>query len=460
VLLKLVSRIEIETKNEIFSKIIQNDFCTGDFLNIDDKGALINNIESDSTVISNLINQNIGTIISVFNVIVTGLILIGIEFRLTIILLMILPINGYIFLRAGIFLKAKEHALRIFHDKYIVFLTEAFNAIDLYSIFGVKKKVIDAFKIKNEEIYNIGISKYKTETRISIFTDFISSFSNIIVLGLGIYLIYKKELTVGMLVAFNSYSNSFKNELHEISKVNLIFQNMIVSLERIMYIFNETSTKDTILLNDEIRSFEFKNLKFRYGDRYIFKGNTFSFKRGNMYYISGKSGIGKTTLLNILSGVERNISADIFINGLEVLDFSLFLDEYIYIDQKNSIFTDTIYNNIALYRNIERNRVEEICDLLEIDNVIKGLSEGYDTIINSKGVDLSEGQKQRICIARGLVDEGKSVYIFDEIISSLDKTISEKIILYLKKISNNSIVIISSHKDLKDVTDVVEYSLL
>src|SRR3712207_876980 len=117
-------------------------------------------------------------------------------------------------------------------------------------------------------------------------------------------------------------------------------------------------------------------------------------------------------------------------------------------------------NNIALYRNIERNRVEEICDLLEIDNVIKGLSEGYDTIINSKGVDLSEGQKQRICIARGLVDEGKSVYIFDEIISSLDKTISEKIILYLKKISNNSIVIISSHKDLKDVTDVVEYSLL
>lgn len=456
-LLKLVSKIEIETKNKIFTKIINKDI---DYTYDYDHGTLINNIENDCNVISNLINQNISAIISIFNIIITGIILLKIEYRLTIVLIVMFPINGYIFLKVGRILKKQESTLRKLHDNYIVFLTETFNSINLYSIFGIRDNIINAFKTKNNNLYDIGINKAKSETKISSLTEVISSFSNIFVLVLGIYLVYKNELTVGLLVSFNSYSNSFKGELHSIARLNLIIQNMIVSLERIQYILSENTNITTSYKEFEINTLELKNITFKYDDKYILKNKTFEFSRGNLYYISGRSGVGKTTLLNIISGIEKNVKANIFINNKKVSNYELYMNNFIYIDQKNNIFSDTIYNNISLYRDIEKEKLESICKLLEIDDVIRNFPDGYNSIINLNGIDLSEGQKQRLCIARGLLGDQKSVYIFDEIISSLDKRISEKIILYLKELSKKSIVIVSSHKDLSEIVDVIEYSLL
>lgn len=124
--------------------------------------------------------------------------------------------------------------------------------------------------------------------------------------------------------------------------------------------------------------------------------------------------------------------------------------------QDNFLFSLSIKDNISLYREIEFNDIVNACKKLKIHDIIMTLPNKYDTILNKNGTDLSGGQKQRICIARSIVSK-PDIYLFDEITSAVDKNNVEEILKIIEDLTQNAIVILTSHDDLNFSIPLVEY---
>lgn len=198
-----------------------------------------------------------------------------------------------------------------------------------------------------------------------------------------------------------------------------------------------------IKIKDLCKTYDLKETKVKAID-----GTTLEFPEQGMFFIIGKSGCGKTTLLNVLCGLDKYDSGSIYVNGKEIgqLD-NVELDIYrnreigIIFQEYNLIAELTVYENIALASKIQkseetkvlRNRIKEILGFVEL--------EGYE---NRKISELSGGQKQRVAIARALIKSPKILFA-DEPTGNLDSKTSVNIIRLLKRISNQCLVIIVSH---------------
>lgn len=149
-----------------------------------------------------------------------------------------------------------------------------------------------------------------------------------------------------------------------------------------------------------------------------------------------------------------------FINNINLRDINehSLRNKLNYIMQDNFLFSLSIKDNISLYREIEFNDIVNACKKLKIHDIIMTLPNKYDTILNKKGTDLSGGQKQRICIARSIVSK-PDIYLFDEITSAVDKNNVEEILKIIEDLTQNAIVILTSHDDLNFSIPLVEYYL-
>jgi ATP-binding cassette subfamily B protein len=193
---------------------------------------------------------------------------------------------------------------------------------------------------------------------------------------------------------------------------------------------------------------QFRRVSFGYRPvEYIFKDLDCAFSK-RVVALAGPSGCGKTTLLNLLLGLYEPQSGTIFINGHDAkeLDMSFMRQQIGIALQEPFLWNDTIENNIKYERpNVARHEVMESARLAGADVFISGLPLGYDMVVGDTACNLSEGQKQRIAIARALIKKPK-VLIFDEAMSSLDSLSEEKIINSIREIADISLVIIVSHR--------------
>ena len=300
--------------------------------------------------------------------------------------------------------------------------------------------------------YTAAVNKKKMEIDMYIVVDFISFISSILILLIGSILCLKNIITIGTLVSFNSYASKFKLESNNLSNFNALIQDISVSLERIENIYSNYKIDEisTISIIDDrntnINSIELNNVSFSYTeDISVINDFSFKFEKGNIYKIVGESGKGKSTFFDILAGLYPELSDRFIINESEKFDFNNYKNNLVYIDQNSYIFTDSIYENISLYRNIEQKIVEKVCKTLDLDKVIDSLSNKYNTVINKES-NLSGGQKQRILIARAFVEK-KEVYIFDEITSALDYENKKRFYKLIEKIKDDSIIIFASHEE-------------
>ncbi|MEG1311979.1 MAG: ABC transporter ATP-binding protein [Peptostreptococcaceae bacterium] len=269
-----------------------------------------------------------------------------------------------------------------------------------------------------------------------------------------------------MLTAFNEYSDAFKNILLMFSSLNSTIQQISVSITRVneilKYKLEEISQKiKNNKLDKVIEEIKISNLSYFTEENIEILANiNLEFSQNNIYIIKGESGSGKTTLLNILSNFIDNYSGEILLNNIDLKDADkVYLRNKIsYITQDNYLFSMSIKENISLYREIHLDYIKDICKQLNIHDTIMALPSQYDTVINKNGTDLSGGQRQRICIARAIVSN-PDVYLFDEITSAIDKKNTDEIVKMIEEISKNSIVILTSHDDLKFSIPTIEYHL-
>jgi ATP-binding cassette subfamily B protein len=199
----------------------------------------------------------------------------------------------------------------------------------------------------------------------------------------------------------------------------------------------------------------FQNVSFHYPDatENALKNIDFSLEAGQQLGIVGKTGSGKSTLILLLARLFDASNGNILIDGKNVKEWSgtALRKQMGVVPQEPFLFSDTIFNNIALGAGDEsdpeqlKKRVEEAAKLAEIHDTIEGFQDGYQTMVGERGVTLSGGQKQRIALARAFIGRPK-LFIFDDTLSALDTDTEHKILENLQKETKGITTVIISHR--------------
>lgn len=316
------------------------------------------------------------------------------------------------------------------------FTQENFSGIAVIKAFVKEFKELWAFKKLNKENEDINIEFTKISTLLQISVTFFVQSVVCVILGYGGYLVFRGDFKVGELIEFYGYFTSIIWPIMALSMLIDMTSRGKASLKRISELLDaKPDVKDSVSVEqvDHIRGdIEFKNLSFKYpdGDYDVLENVSFKINAGENVGIIGKTGSGKTTIVDLILRVYNVPENSLFIDGKDVntIPIKTLRDFCAYVPQDNFLFSDTIENNIAFSRDASSS--EEVVRAAKLSDVHENISEfpaKYATILGERGVTVSGGQKQRISIARALMKEA-SILILDDSVSAVD-TKTEKVII-------------------------------
>ncbi|MGI6264138.1 MAG: ABC transporter ATP-binding protein [Acutalibacteraceae bacterium] len=316
------------------------------------------------------------------------------------------------------------------------FSQESFSGIAVIKAFVKESKELMAFKKLNEEneVANIEHTRASVLMRILV-TLFVESVICII-LGYGGYLVYQGTFNAGQLVEFIGYFSAVVWPIMAVSELIDMTSRGKASLNRISELLDArqavTDAPDARPLENVKGQIEFRRLSFQYpdGEFDALRDVSFVIEPGQSVGVVGKTGCGKTTLVQLLLRCYNVPDGTLFIDGQDVNRVTIrsLRDNCAYVPQDNFLFSDTIESNIAFGLNEDdRDGVIRAAELADVDENIREFHLGYDTVLGERGVTVSGGQKQRISIARALIKDAP-ILILDDSVSAVD-TKTEKTIL-------------------------------
>mgnify|MGYP005757687677 CR=1 FL=1 len=393
---------------------------------------------------------------------IIGLIVIGKDFNiiLMLVILPIFPIAMYflykLYKKQGELLE-KERKVYIDLSKNIEQNTSGFSLIKLYN---EQKNQKEKFDKVNAETYksdvNVGAIIYKMDMVANIL--YAACYS--IGFAVGLILINKGLLTVGELTAYIScVSIAISEIVNSIEPLLTGISNFKIASRRFNYFFGLDTYKKEGKELEKVDKIEIKNLCYSYENdgKLAIDNINMTINSGNKIGIVGKVGSGKTTLMNILAGFYEIPENKVFINGIDMNDYSReSIFEHIgYAMQKNIIMDDTIKNNIDIENEATNKTIEEISKKANILEDIETMQDGFATRIGENGIKISGGQKQRIQIARNLLNV-RNINIFDDTLSALDADTEKKVIKEIEnQIGDNILIIISNKISMMEKMDKV-----
>ena len=284
--------------------------------------------------------------------------------------------------------------------------------------------------------------------KISFIKGIITDIGMLFIYMLGVYSCFTGKLNLYDLfiyIVLLDYLISPIKEIIDLIPKLLFIKSSIYKLNEFSIIKDENKSKIRFVNND----IKINNLSFAYNDiDYVIKNLSCTIKKGEKVLLKGTSGSGKSTLCNILSRQLEYDKGDIKIGDTNLN--SINIDDYrkniTYIGQKDSLLTDTIYNNINFERKVSDKEFLDIYKMCEIDKIVKKKYNELNTVINESSNNISGGEKQRIILARGLINSG-SIIILDEALSEVNLDMEERIIKRILKHFKDQTIIFVSHKN-------------
>lgn len=334
------------------------------------------------------------------------------------------------------------------------FSQESFSGIAVIKAFVKEAKELMAFKkLNNEnETANIDYTKISVLMRIMV-SSFVESVMCII-LGYGGYLVHQGIFDAGQLMEFIGYFTAIVWPIMAVSELIDMTSRGKASLKRISELLDaEVDVKDApgvTELENVKGSIEFRDLSFRYpdGEFDALEHVSFRINPGESVGLVGKTGSGKTTLVDLILRTYNVPDGTVFIDGQDVNKVSIHSvrENCAYVPQDNFLFSDTIARNIAFgEKNIDSAAVRRAAVLADVDENIREFQQEYDTMLGERGVTVSGGQKQRISIARALMKDAP-ILILDDSVSAVDTKTERAILSNLRETRRGKTTILIAHR--------------
>ena len=333
------------------------------------------------------------------------------------------------------------------------FSQESFSGIAVIKAFVKEFHELWAFKKLNKTNENANVAYTKSSTLLHISVTLFVESVICVILGYGGYLVYKDVFNAGQLVEFIGYFTSIIWPVMAISQLIDMRARGQASLGRISELLDteiEVFDRDVKDVKELHGNIEFRNLTFRYpgGDYDVLKNASFTIHAGENVGIIGKTGAGKTTIVDLILRTYNVPDGTVFLDGMDInrIPIRTVRKYAAYVPQDNFLFSDTIEKNIAFATDGgSHESVEKAAILSDVHHNIKDFSEGYETVLGERGVTVSGGQKQRISIARALMKEAPML-ILDDSVSAVDTKTERSILENLRETRKNKTTILIAHR--------------
>lgn len=334
------------------------------------------------------------------------------------------------------------------------FSQESFSGIAVIKAFVKEAKELMAFRKLNEENEEANINHTKSSVLLRIIVMLFVESVVCVILGYGGYLVYADRFNAGQLVEFIGYFNAVIWPIMAVSELIDMTSRGKASLERLSELLDakiDVADRENSDSLENVRGdIEFRNLTFRYpdGEYDALKNVSFTIKAGENVGLVGKTGSGKTTLVDLLLRTYNVPDGTLFVDGHDVNDVRIrdLRAFCAYVPQDNFLFSDTIENNIAFgVEKYSAGSIVQAARLADVDSNIKEFQQGYGTILGERGVTVSGGQKQRISIARALMKDAP-ILILDDSVSAVDTKTEAAILENLRATRQGKTTILIAHR--------------
>ena len=334
------------------------------------------------------------------------------------------------------------------------FSQESFSGIAVIKAFVKEAVELMAFKQLNVENEKANIAHTKASVLMRVLTPLFVESVMCVILGYGGYLVYTGTFNAGQLLEFSGYFTAVVWPIMAVSELIDMTSRGKASLARLGQLLDEeiaVKDRENAVPLENIRGdIEFRDLTFRYpdGDMDALKNVSFTIKAGENVGLVGKTGTGKTTLVDLILRTYNVPDGTVFIDGHDVNDVTIrsVRDGCAYVPQDNFLFSDTIAHNIA-FGATETNdaAITAAAVLADVDDNIRQFQKGYGTVLGERGVTVSGGQKQRISIARALLKDAP-ILILDDSVSAVDTKTERTILNNLRSTRAGKTTILIAHR--------------
>ncbi len=423
-----------ELRFGIFQKI--QDFS---FSNVDkfSTGSLITRMTTDITMIQNTFMMAVRMFIRSPLMFSMAIVMaFSINKKLSLVFMCVAPVMLFLILFIGI--KAHKRFKRMFkkYDKFNTFIQENLIAARVVKAFVRAKHEKDKFKISNDELKDASIFAEKLIIlngpimSVSIYTCII------LILWVGSKLILDGNMFLGDLMSFITYIQQIFISLSFISMIFVMSVMSKASMDRVYEVLTEKPDIDDENADESLTvcdgSIEFKNVSFKYGKnakREVLKDINLSIKSGETIGIIGSTGSAKSSLVQLIPRLYDTTEGEVFVGGRNVKDYKLhnLRDNVSMVLQTNILFSGTIEENLRWgNENASFEEIRAAAKIAQADDFVMNFPDGYQTDLGQGGVNVSGGQKQRLCIARAILKNPK-ILILDDSTSAVDTATDGKI---------------------------------
>ncbi|MBP3588986.1 MAG: ABC transporter ATP-binding protein, partial [Muribaculaceae bacterium] len=377
-----------------------------------------------------------------------------ISWQLTVFVFVLLPIAGAIMGNVGKKLKRKSLENQTQWGVLMSNIEETLGGLRIIKAFNAETKVRRRFQAENQRFYVLSNKVARRQSLAHPMSEFLGTAAIAIVLWFGGTLILSgySSMNAAAFIYYMVIFYSIINPAKDLSKAAYSIQKGLASMQRVDVILNAPNPikdpKSPVPLPADVRSIDYNDVCFSYGERQVINGVTLHIPVGSTVALVGQSGSGKSTLADLLPRFYDPSSGSITINGIDIRDLQVHDLRSLMgnVNQDAILFNDTFFNNITF--GVEHATMEEVENAARIANAhdfIMESEQGYQTVIGDRGCRLSGGQRQRISIARAIL-KNPPVLILDEATSALDTESEVLVQQALERLMQNRTTLVIAHR--------------
>ncbi len=415
-------------------------------------GELISRVINDTAVLQELVSLTIKDLfIETFSVIALTAVAIWRRWDLTLISIIVLPSAFYVVGRLGRRMKQISRRTQEKISSITEFLNETFSGIKIIKAFNRQADQTERFRLINRDFYRENMRATRVSEASSLMMEAVGGLGIAFVMWYGARLIINNVITVGDFTSFLTAVFLIYTPARRLARINIGIQQATAPLARIDHLFSEAQEKDgDVILPAISSSIDIQDVSFTYPSEKhkALDSIRLTIRKGEIVAFVGKSGGGKTTLVNLLPGFFRPTEGKICIDGIDIstATFPSLRGQFGIVSQEVVLFNDTVRANIA-YGKPEAS-LEEIVSAAKAayaHDFIAELPQGYNTIVGERGMRLSGGQRQRLSIARAIL-RNPPILILDEATSSLDTASEMMVQRAMENLMMNRTTLVIAHR--------------